>query len=104
MASIAATVVMSVSSSRLDALDNRGNALAAADAERDQGRCKIAPLKLVERCAEEYRPGGAERVAEGDRSAVDIDFRGVQFQAAHRLERDGGKCFVDFPQVNVMYR
>ncbi len=43
----------------LDAFDDRGYALAAADAERDERGAEVAPLKLVKHCAKERRPGGA---------------------------------------------
>ena len=56
-----------------DALDDRRDAHAAADAQRDEAGRLVAPLELVEDGAEQHRAGGAERVAEGDRAAVDVD-------------------------------
>src|SRR4051794_39559283 len=77
----------------LDALDDRGDALAAADAEGDQGGVEVAALQLVEGGAEEHRAGGAEGMAEGDGATVDVDLGGVEVEVADDLERDGGEGF-----------
>src|SRR5579883_3560738 len=55
------------------ALDDRGDALAAPDAERDERRAEVAPLELVERGAEQHRSRRPERMAERDRPAVHVD-------------------------------
>ena len=56
-----------------DALDDGGDAHAAADAERGQAVALVAALELVDQGAEDHRAGRAERVAHGDRAAVDVD-------------------------------
>ena len=43
----------------LQAFDNRGNAHAAAYAQRRQAVTQLAPLKFVEHGAEDHRAGGA---------------------------------------------
>ena len=45
----------------------------AADAQRDQRGRLVRALELVERGAEQDRAGRAERMAERDRAAVDVD-------------------------------
>src|SRR5690349_13448629 len=62
----------SAGASRSDELDDRGDAHAAADAERGEAAAQVATLKLVDQRAEDHRPGGAERVAHRDRAAVDV--------------------------------
>jgi methylthioribose-1-phosphate isomerase len=57
----------------LHALDNRRDALAAADAESNERSGQVAPLELVERGAEQDGAGSAKRMTERDGAAVDVD-------------------------------
>src|SRR5580658_4729609 len=59
----------------LDSLDDRRGAHAAADAQRDQGGRLVGALEFVEHGAEDHRTGGAERMAERDGAAIDVDLR-----------------------------
>ena len=61
----------------------------------------FAALELVEGGAEQDRAGRAERVAEGDRAAVDVDAVGIDAERARRLQRHHGERLVDLPQVDV---
>src|SRR6185369_7666276 len=70
------------------ALDDGGDAHAAADAHRDQGGLLVGALELVE----------------GDRAAVDIDLVGIDSALLDELEDDGGERFVDLEQVDVLPR
>ncbi len=59
-------------------------------------------LELVEGGAEEHGAGGAERVAEGDGAAVDVDALGVDAELLDGLEDDDGEGLVDLPEVDVL--
>src|ERR1700676_4397118 len=56
----------------LDPLEDRGNALAAADTLGGQRIATADALQKTRRLAHDARSGGAKRVAEGDRTAVDV--------------------------------
>ena len=62
---------------------------------------EVPPLELVERRAEQHRAGRAERMAERDRAAVDVDPLGIDPEAADRLQRHRGEGLVDLPEVDV---
>src|SRR5450631_212913 len=68
--------------------DGRG-AHAAADAQRDQRGRFVGALEFVEHGAENHRTGGAERMAERDGAAIDIDLGvvDVEFLHARALEQ-----------------
>ncbi len=55
------------------AVDEGRHAHAVADAQGDRGAAQVAALELVEHGGEQHRAGGAERVAQRDRAAVDVD-------------------------------
>ena len=55
-----------------DALEDRGDALAAADAHRDQRVPAAGPAQLVEGLDDQDGAGGAERVTQGDTASVRI--------------------------------
>src|SRR5437763_12148600 len=55
---------------------DRGS-LAAADAQRGYAKLYVATAHFVEHGENEASAGRADRVAEGDRAAVDIEFFGI---------------------------
>src|SRR3954467_11257883 len=61
------------SRARSAALDAHRDAHAAADAERGETLLGIAPLHLVEERDQHARAGRADRMADRDRAAVDVD-------------------------------
>src|ERR1700759_3900214 len=69
-----------ISRSPLHTLDDRGGTHAAADAQRDQRGLFVAALEYVDHGAENPRPGCAERMAERDRAAVDVDLGVVDIE------------------------
>src|SRR3954447_24037137 len=85
-----------------DALDDGGDAHAAADAERGQAALQVAALELVDQRAEDHRAGGAQRVAHRDGAAVDVDLLVVQVEVAHEAHGDRGERLVDLEQVDVV--
>src|SRR5690348_4769418 len=84
---------------RSDALDDGGDAHAAADAERGEAAAQVAPLELVDEGAEDHRAGRTERVTHGDRTAVDVGDLVGDAQVAHEPHRDRGERLVDLEQV-----
>src|SRR5712671_921066 len=84
-----------------DPLEDRGDALAAADAHRDERVALLRALELVERLHGEDGSCGADRMAERHRAAVRIHFRRIQSQIPgyrHRLRSEG---FVRFDHIHV---
>src|SRR5438045_8008095 len=57
--------------------DAHRNAHAAADAKRGETFLRVALLHLVEQRDQHAPARGADRVTERDRSAVDVDLRGI---------------------------
>ena len=54
--------------------------------------------------ADEHAAGGADRVAERHRAAVDVDLVPVDAGVAEELEHHGGERLVDLEQVDVVER
>src|ERR1700744_5036879 len=90
-----------ISRSPLHALDDRGGTHAAADAQRDQRGLFVAALEFVEHGAENHRTGCAERMAERDRAAVDVDLGVVDIEGLDIAQHDGSERLVQLEQVDV---
>ena len=56
---------------------------------------------MVER---EARPGHPDRMAEGDRTAVDVGDLVGDAELGHRGDADCGECFVELEQIDVANR
>src|SRR4051812_44646850 len=67
-----AMVALSPPESELHSFDEHGDPLPAADACAADAVLCSAPLQLVQEVNGDAGPRGRERVAEGDRSAVDV--------------------------------
>ena len=52
--------------------------------------------------ADQDRAGGADRVAERHRAAVDVDLVAVELEVADELLGDDGEGLVDLEQVDVV--
>ena len=52
-------------------------------------------------CRRRRAPGGADRMPERDRAAVDVDALGIDAEIARRLQRDRGEGLVDLDHVHV---
>src|SRR6185437_13416652 len=78
-----------------DALHNRGDAHAAADAQRGQAVAQVLALELVDERAQDHPAGGAERVAHGDGATVDVDLVQVEAHVLDVAQDDGGEGLVD---------
>ena len=65
----------------LNPLDNRGDALADAYAHGAERIAASGFVELIEGCGYQAGAAGAERVADGDGSAVGVDMSGIVRQA-----------------------
>src|SRR4051812_14227040 len=68
------------------ALEDHGHALAAADAHGLEAELLVPALQAVEQRRGDPRTGGAERVAQRDRAAVDVE--PVEVDAQVLVRRD----------------
>src|SRR5215510_8147251 len=84
---------------RPSTLDAERDAHAAADAERGQALVRIALLHLVQQRDEHTGARGADRVAEGDGAAVDVDLAGVPAEVLVDGAGLGGEGLVGLDQV-----
>src|SRR3974390_484316 len=81
-------------------LDSQSDALAAADAQCDQTALEtVAPHRVNEFCRE-HRGRRANRVAVGDRAALDIHNIIGQPKFARNHDGDSGEGFIDFDTLD----
>ena len=73
-------------------------------ADRRAADAAAAPAQLVDERAEDPRAGRADRVAERDRAAVDVDLVLVDAEHPDRVDRDRRERLVDLPEVDVVGR
>src|SRR5712692_9262844 len=81
-----------------------GDAHAAADAQRGQAFLGVALLHLVEQRNEDARAGRADRMAERDGAAVDVDLAGVPAEVLVDGAGLGGERLVRLYEVEVADR
>ena len=83
--------------------EDGGNTHAAADAQGGQALLGIGPFgHLMEQGDDDAGAGAADRVADGDGAAVDIDLLHVEAQLAGHGDGLGGKGLVGLHQINVL--
>ena len=81
-------------------LDGQGDALAAADAQRDDAaRKSVAPHRVDEFCRE-HRAGRANRMAVSDCAALDIHNVVGQAEFTRDHDGDGSESFIDLDPLN----
>src|SRR6516162_10879166 len=83
------------------ALDAHGDAHAAADAQRGEAFLGVALLHFVEQRDQHARAGRSDRMANRDRTTVDIDLAGVPAKVLVDRAGLGGKRLVCFDEVEV---
>src|SRR5258708_4433985 len=87
---------------QLDALEDRRDALTAADAERRERVLAVALAELGDEREREPRTRGAERMAESDRAAVHVRLLAIEPEVLldrEVLRREG---LVDLHQIHVL--
>src|SRR5690606_19801507 len=85
-----------------EALDAGAGAEAGAAAPGGQGVPAAGAPELLEGPGGPAGAGGAERVAEGDGAAVDVDLLGVDAALLLPGEHDRGEGLVDLEQVDLV--
>ena len=86
----------------LCAVDDEGDAFAAADAEGGDAALRVALLHCVEEGDEDAGAGSADGVAEGDGAAVDVDAGGVEAEELVVDDGDDGEGFVDLVEIDLV--
>src|SRR5438093_10796679 len=87
-----------------DALEGHGDRATAAEAQRRQPVAALAPPKFVKQRRDDARPRRPDRMAERNRSAIDVDLRPVEPELPAVGQRLGGECLVDLDQVEGVDR
>src|ERR1044072_9426155 len=82
-------------------LDAEGDAHAAADTQGGEALLGVALLHFVEKGGEDAGARGADRVADRDRAAVDVDLVGVPAELLADRERLGGERLIGFDEVEI---
>src|SRR5579883_3223847 len=82
--------------------DNHRVRRAAALADRLQAIASAAALKFVQQHRGDARAGGAERMTNGDRAAVDVDLCEVGPGGLLPGQHNAGECLVDFDQIHLL--
>src|SRR5207249_10859344 len=83
------------------ALDHHRDRLASAEAEGREPAAQAALFEGVQQRDEHARAARADRMAEGDRAAVDVDARGVAAERANGREHDDGEGRVRLEQIDA---
>src|SRR5918992_3424332 len=86
------------STSRID-VEDEGVALTAAAAQGGRADAAAAAPQFVHDVQGEAGARHPDRVAEGDRAAVDVDLLGADAEIAHGLDGHRGERLVDLDQV-----
>ena len=90
-----------------EALSRFGNAhdqrvaLPAATAQRGRAHAATATLELQGQVQHDPGAGHADRVAQGDRAAVDVDLGLVEAERARGVDADRRERLVELDQVEV---
>src|SRR5262245_23806503 len=87
-----------------DRLEQDRDSLAAADARRGDRVASGAPPQLQERRQDEPRSRGAERMAERDRSAVDVHALAVELERLFDREILSRERLVDLEKIDLLQR
>src|SRR5207248_6849583 len=84
-------------------LDQQRVALATAGADRCETEAAAVAAQLVHHRAEDAAAARADRVAERDRTTVDVDDLFVGSEHPRRVERYGGERLVDLDTLDVSH-
>ena len=83
-------------------LENACGAHAAADAHRHEPVARAPPLHFIQEARRQLRAGAAQRMAERDRAAVDVEPIFVHRQLAKARQHLRGERFVQLDEVDVV--
>ena len=96
--------VVSVVIAHLHAFEDSSGAHAAAHAHRDQAVTRLSPPHFVEKRRRQLGAGAAERVAERDGAAVDVQSLRIDWQLAQAGNHLCGKRLVQLDQIHLLER
>ena len=82
-------------------LDTHCNAHAAADTQGGQSLFCVPALHFMQQCYQYARARRADRVADGNGAAIDIDFFGVPAKALVDGTCLGGKGFIGLDEIKL---
>ena len=85
-------------------LKDAGSAHAAADAHGHHAVAGAPRFHLLEKCGGQFSAGAAERMAERDGAAVDVDAGGIETERADDGQDLRGEGLVQFDEVDVVER
>ena len=89
-------------SSRLNSFQQQRDPLAAADTSAGDTVARVSSAELEEQSGRESSPRCAERVADGDRPAVDVYFIAIEAELFLNGEILAGKRFVDLEKIDLI--
>ena len=98
---LAGSSALSLTRLILEGTQNGGVALAAAAAQRGNANTAATTPELVEQCECQAVTANADRVAESDCSAVDVDFVGVDPELCCRCDTNSGERLVQLEKVEI---
>src|SRR5690606_34898565 len=87
----------------VDQLNRHCSGLATADAETRDTALAASGAQSVDQRGNDARAGGADGVALGAGTAVDVDLDMRDVEPVHGQQRDHGEGFVDLEQVDVCH-
>src|SRR5450631_730656 len=87
----------------LSALDTHSNSHSTADAERGKPLLGVPFLHLVEQRGQYARAGGADRMADGDGAAIDVDLGRIPAEVLIDRASLRRESFIRFDQVEVLF-
>ena len=85
----------------LRAFDGQGDPHPATDAKSGKATPQRAGLEGVYKGDKDTRPRSADRVAEGDGTAKDIGFFGIELEVTDDGESLGGESFIGFDEIKL---
>src|SRR5690606_12129690 len=95
---------LSNASACASALDGQSNSHSTADAERRQSLLRVAPHHFVQQGDENAGTRCADRMADGDGAAIDVDPGGIPVDALVDGAGLRGERLVGLDQVEVLGR
>src|ERR1035437_1652187 len=87
-----------------DRLEDAGGAHASADTHGDHAVFDVPSRHLAQQGSGELRAGAAERMAERDGAAVDVDLGKIKAEHLDDGERLRGERLVQLDQVDIVER
>src|SRR4029077_5275176 len=85
-----------------EALENARGTHAASDAHGYHAITRLAALEFADNCGGKLRSRAAERMAESDGAAIDVNSRGIQGRKANHGKRLRGEGLVQFDYVDLL--